>query len=196
MDRDFVLSVMASPPPLTTDRLILRKLGVNDTKDMFEYSSDPDVTRYLTWKPHPNIRHTNRYLKGIDAAYADSRCFDWAITIKNTGKMIGTCGYTSFDFELDSVEVGYVLNPRYEGYGLMTEALGCVLNYAFGHLKARRAEGRFMVGNEKSRAVMERCGMKFETVRNGALYHDGRYIDVGLCSVLAEDYLNREVAKS
>ena len=53
-----------------------------------------------------------------------------------------------------------------------------------------------MDGNAKSRAVMERCGMKFEAVRSGALYYDGRYIDVGLCSVLAEDYLNRKVAKS
>ena len=174
MDRYYVYSVMEQPPVLVTDRLVLRKLGVSDTNDMFEYSKDPDVTRFLTWKPHPNARYTNRYLKGIDAAYAEHRCFDWAITIKNTGKMVGTCGYTSFDFELDSVEVGYVLNPRYEGYGLMTEALRRVLNYAFVQLKAGRAEGRYMLGNEKSRAVMERCGMKFETVRNAALYHDGR----------------------
>lgn len=179
---------MRSPPEIETSRLILRRISRYDAEDMYDYSRDADVTKYLTWKPHPSLRYTQRYLLGIDAAYEEGRFYDWAVTLRATGKMIGTCGYTRFDFICGTVEVGYVLNPRYEGYGLMTEALLAVIDFAFRNFGAKRIEGRFMAENMKSRAVMERCLMKFEGIKSQALEYDGRRIDIGVCSVTENEW--------
>lgn len=186
MKRNFVLSVMENPPTIYCDRIYLRKLNMKDAKDVFEYSSDPEVTKYLTWEPHVNFKSTVSYLKSVEKAYAAGEFYDWGIVLKPNGKLVGTCGITSFDFEKESIEVGYVLNPRYEGYGIMTEALNSVISFCFNTLGAKKVMGRFMAENEKSKKVLERCGMKFDGVSKKPMFYKNRYIDIGTCSLLKE----------
>lgn len=49
--------------PITTNRLILRSFTLEDAKDIFEYASEPEVTKYLTWKVHKNIEETIDVIK-------------------------------------------------------------------------------------------------------------------------------------
>ena len=102
MNRDLVRRYFTSPPVLETERLVLRRMKRSDADDMFEYASDPEVTRYLLWEPHADPRQTARYLAFIQSRYKSGEFFDWAVTDKRTGKMIGTCGFTRFNFEADS----------------------------------------------------------------------------------------------
>ena len=55
MKREIIYSVFSDMPRIVTDRLILRQMKVRDARDMFEYASNPDTTRYLTWKAHPSV---------------------------------------------------------------------------------------------------------------------------------------------
>ena len=54
--------VFKDPPVLETERLLLRPLSVSDAKDMYEYSSREEVTRYLLYSPHESLEYTERYL--------------------------------------------------------------------------------------------------------------------------------------
>lgn len=186
MNKDYVFSVMENPPKIVCERIYLRKLDIHDAEDMYSYSCDPDVTKYLTWEPHRNLKTTVSYLKSVKRAYSEHMFYDWAIVLRANGKMVGTCGITSFDFKHDVVEVGYVLNPRYEGYGIMTEALSAVISFCFDTLGAVRAEGRFIPKNLKSRRVLERCGMTYEGIKKDALLCKGELVDLGICSVYKE----------
>ena len=47
---------------LNTERLKLRKLQESDLEDIFEWASDPEVTRYVTWNPHESIEVTRTIL--------------------------------------------------------------------------------------------------------------------------------------
>ena len=60
---------------------------------------------------------------------------DWGIVLKSTGKLIGTCGFTSVDLEHSKGEIGYVLNKAYRNLGYGTEAVNRVLEYAFEDLE-------------------------------------------------------------
>ncbi len=168
---------------IETDRLILRKMRCSDAKDMYEYASDSEVTRYLTWDPHPSVDYTKRYLGSVERAYKNNRFFDWAVVLKANSKMIGTCGFTSFDYLKESCEVGYVLNPRYRAYGLMPEAVNAVIRFAFEKLLAKRVTARFMKGNDASLRVMEKCGMTFDGYVENAIVRKGENITVGSCSI-------------
>ena len=52
-------------PTLYTKRLIIRPLAVSDAEDMYEYAKHSDVTKYLTWEPHPDLGYTKKYLSFI-----------------------------------------------------------------------------------------------------------------------------------
>ena len=178
-----------NPPELLTDRLLLRRMKRCDSVDMFVYASDPKVTRYLTWAPHPDEVYTAKYLAYASTLYREGQLFDWAIIHRSDKKMIGTVGFTRFHYDTCSAEVGYVLNPAYQGQGLATEALRAVIRFGFEELFLHRIEARYMVGNEKSRAVMERCGMQFEGVHRDEMYLRDNYISIGICAILSEEYL-------
>ena len=148
MKRETLFTVFSNIPTLSTEHLVLRRLKASDAKDMFEYSRLPEVTRYLTWRPHPNVSYTRQYLEYLGSRYAVGDFHDWAVTLKESGKMIGTCGFTRFDNPNNSAEIGYVLNPAYHGKGYATEAAREVIRFGFEQLKLHRIEARHMVGND------------------------------------------------
>jgi ribosomal-protein-alanine N-acetyltransferase len=102
--------------------------------------------------------------------------------------MIGTCGFTSFNCPADSAEIGYVLNPAFQGKGLGTEAVLRVLRFGFEELNLHRIEAHFIEGNDASRRLMERVGMSFEGFARESMKIKGKYRTIGTCAILREEY--------
>ena len=103
--------------------------------------------------------------------------------------MIGTCGFTTLDQKNNAGEVGYVLNPDYWNRGISSESVSRVLDYGFRELRLNRIQARYMYGNDRSRRVMEKCGMTFEGVARALMYVKNEYRDIGVCSILASEYM-------
>lgn len=192
MKCDAIQRIFSHLPTLTTERLILRPMQVTDCFDMYDYAKRADVTKYLTWSPHINLEHTKEYLKYIKKHYRLGDFYDWAVVVAEEDRMIGTCGFTRFHFEHDAAEIGYVLHPDYHGKGYATEAVLEVLKFGFEDLLLNRIEAKYMLGNDASRRVMEKCGMQFEGVRRGEMLIKGLYRDVGVCAILRSDFEKKE----
>lgn len=192
MKCDAIQRIFSHLPTLTTERLILRPMRVEDCFDMYDYAKRADVTKYLTWSPHINLEHTKEYLKYIKKHYRLGDFYDWAVVLANEGQMIGTCGFTRFHFEHDAAEIGYVLHPDHHGKGYATEAVSRVLEFGFEDLLLNRIEAKYMMGNDASRRVMEKCGMRFEGIRRGEMLIKGLYRDVGVCAILRSDLEKKE----
>ena len=182
------LKLFTRIPTLTTERLTLRRILPADLDDVFAYASNPAVPKYLLWYPHPDKDYTARYLREVDRRYKKAEFYDWAVTLTDSGKMIGTCGFTSFDLPNNSAEVGYVLSAPYWGQEIIPEALRAVITFGFEVLCLNRIEAHFMPENHSSRRVLEKCMMQPEGVRREAMYAKGRYIDISTCAILAKDY--------
>ena len=192
MKKENICRIFSEMPILTTDRFILRKLSLDDTDDMYEYAKDADVTRFLTWSPHKDKGFTLEYLTYLQTRYKAGEFYDWAIVWKDSGKMLGTCGFTRFDCKNDFAEIGYVINPEYHGQGIATEVVGRVIQYGFENLMLNRIECRFIEGNGASRRVMEKNGMKFEGIMRGAMLIKGAYKDIGVCAITRKDFFEKE----
>ena len=188
MKRQTVYHIFSNIPRLETDRLLLRALCLSDAEDMYDYAHRADVTKHLTWDPHPNIAYTREYLAYISAHYRAGDFFDWALVDRESERMIGTCGFTRFHYEADSAEIGYVIHPAYWGRGIATEAVEAVIRFGFQRLELNRIEARFMEGNTASRRVMEKNGMIFEGILRQSMYIKGDYRNVGVCSLLRREY--------
>lgn len=188
MKKELICRIFSRMPELQTERLILRKMCVGDAEDMYAYARRSEVTRYLLWSPHPDLFYTRDYLRYLATRYATGSFYDWAIVLKSTGRMIGTCGFTSFDAPHDAAEIGYVLSPDYRGQGIAPEAVRAVLAFGFERLALHRIEARFIEGNDASLRVMEKVGMRFEGYRREAMLVKGSYRTIGYSSILRHEY--------
>ena len=191
MKKEAVIKKFKKIPVIETDRLRLRRMRVEDCADMYEYSKREDVTEYLLWSPHPNKTHTKKYLEYIKTRYDDGEFYDWAIELKSEQKMIGTCGFTEFDIANNSAEVGYVVNPAYRGRGYAPEALLEVMMFGFLELNLHRIEARYMTGNDASRKVMDKLGMKYEGCARSSLFVKGQYRSINTCAILSDEFIKR-----
>lgn len=181
---------------IETPRLRLRRMSVRDKSDMFLYASRDEVTKYLLWRTHKDEESTKRYLSYVVSLYRTGEFFDFAIEYRENGKMIGTCGFAAVDFQNDCAEIGYVISPDYWGKGIASEAVSAIMQFAFCDLDINRIEARYMTENAASRRVMEKCGMTFEGVFRKKLFVKGEYRDIGVCSMLAEEYFAKNEKKS
>lgn len=189
MKRESIKKIFSHIPVLETENLILRKIDLDDVTDFYEYAKEPSVTKYLTWSPHPDKAYTYDYIYYLRDRYKSGDFYDWAIVKKDSGKMIGTCGFTRFDYPNNSAEVGYVLNPDYHGFGIATEAAARVIRFGFEILGLNRIECKYIIGNNASRRVMEKNGMTYEGIRREGMLIKGMYRDIGICSILRSEYV-------
>ncbi len=191
MKNESKLKKFKKMPVITTPRLKLRRMRVEDCADMYEYSKREDVTEYLLWSPHPNKSHTKKYLEYIKEKYDAGEFFDWGVELKSEMKMIGTCGFSSFDTANNSAEVGYVINPAYRGNGYAPEALLEVMMFGFLELNLHRIEARYMDGNDASRRVMDKLGMRYEGCARSSLFVKGQYRSIHTCAILSDEFIKR-----
>lgn len=176
-------------PMLETRRLILRKILPQDEDDMFEYSRDPETSKFLLWEPHTSRSYTRAHIRYLQDAYNRASFFDWALIEKESGKMIGTCGFTEIYEREKRAEVGYVIAPSFHRRGFAPEALEKVMEYGFLTLGLSKLSGRFMEENEASRKILERFGFQNDTTKNESIYKRGKKQKILTFSLTKEQYL-------
>jgi len=145
-------------PILLSERLFFRAMRKSDYRDMYEYAKQNRVTEYLLWRPHPDEDYTYDYLEYVESRYKIGDFYDWALVLRDSGKMIGTCGFNYFDKINNSAEIGYVLNPAYWNQGIATEAVKTVIRFGFVELDLNRIEARHMIGTCRAAGVWENGG--------------------------------------
>lgn len=179
--------IFSKMPIIETERLILRPMRTSDAFDMYEYASREDVTKYLLWSPHTSVGYTRDYLAYIESRYAACDFYDWAVTLKESGKMIGTVGFTKIDAPNKCAEIGYVLNPEYHRRGFGYEASKRIVEFGFSELSLHRIEARFMQGNTASLCLMQKLGMTFEGYHRDSLFVKGEYRTIGICAIFENE---------
>ena len=190
MKKDILYKLFSHIPTLETERLILRGMRVSDAEDMYDYAKRPSVTQYLTWNPHTDPAETREYLTYVGQRYRTGDFYDWAVVDKETGRMIGTCGFTSFDLENDGAELGYVISPDHWGEGYATEALSKVMSFGFSVLGLNRMYVRILSGNEASERVARKCGMRHEATLYSSLLVKGEFRTVKIFAILRDEFFS------
>lgn len=178
-------------PELQTPRLLLRKLKSTDLCAVNEYASLDETCAFLLWTPHLNLRETAGYLEFQQKRYRKGLHTEWGVALRESNKIIGTCGVSGVDLVNESCELGYVLSPRYWGNGLMDEAFEAVLPVVFDRLQAHRAQLRILEGNTHSVAFARRHGFREEGRALESLLVKGEYRTVLYYALLEREYRAR-----
>lgn len=190
MDSAKYRKVFSALPEIETERLLLRKMTLADAGEMYAYSSLSEVTRHLLWSPHINIDETKGYIEYVLREYRRGDFADWGVVLKDTKAFIGTIGFAAVDTKNNSGEIGYVLNPVYQGRGLMSEAVKAILRVGFILLGLRRVQARIMEENISSARLVEKAGFRYEGTLRDALYVKGAYRTIKMYAMLSADYFS------
>ena len=160
---------MNLPEKIETGRLVLRKPRMEDAPFIFKrYAQDPEVTRYLIWKPHERMSETEDFLKRCLDVWEQKTNFPYVLTIKGKDEPIGMLEVHTKWFKL---EVGYALARSFWGNGYMTEVLRAVIAWAFKQPDIFRVQAICDVENIGSARVMEKAGMEREGLLRRYVLH-------------------------
>ena len=175
-------------PRLETERLLLREVREGDVNALYEYASEPKVTKYVTWEPHESIKDSQAFIDYIIQTNRENKSLTWAIELKREEKMIGTIDLANWNVGHSRAEIAYVLSHKHWGKGYMTEAAYQLLEYGFKTLGLNRIEARILPGNIQSQRVLEKLGMTFEGVARQVLFCKNEFKDLAIYSLLADEY--------
>jgi RimJ/RimL family protein N-acetyltransferase len=181
---------MMAGTELRGGRVRLRDFRPDDIDDVFDYASDPLVTRFAGWEPHRSPYDTMVYIQ---------RCLtdDWgpisfAVEHVDEGRVIGVVDIRVVSRLWGIGEIGYTFSRRYWGQGFNVEAGSLLLDYGFSQLRLRRIQAVCDTGNRRSYRTMEKLGMIRERVLRQVHLPNGRTTDRFLYSILRAEWARRQ----
>ncbi len=164
---------MKPPETISTERLTLRKPRMDDAPAVFEgWARHPEVTRFLTWRPHTSVEQTQALMKRSIDAWDGEVNFRYLLEIKESGAL---AGMIELRMEPYKMSFGYTGAFAQWSKGYMTEAVCASINWAFQQPTIFRVYATTDVENIPSRRVMEKAGMQCE----GVLRKDSMHPNLG-----------------
>lgn len=163
-------------PVIETERLIFRPLTMEDLNDFYDYASLSKTVEHLPWGPHLNLFESKCFLESVISKMKAFRYYEWGIELKGEKKLIGTIGYTGF--ERGGGELGYILSPKHQKNGYMTEAMDIFVRFSFEELGLKFLKLRIMEKNEPSRRLADRFGFALTEVKRDYMFIRGESRDV------------------
>ncbi|MGZ3778383.1 MAG: GNAT family N-acetyltransferase [Mucilaginibacter sp.] len=154
---------------LTTERLFLRELRLDDAGEIFRLRSNKDVNDLIGRQSAVTIDDAIKFIHMIQGKAANDESVLWAITLAGDPKLIGTVLYWNIELEKNKAELGYELLPEHWGKGIMKEALEKVVEFGFKELKFRMIMADPNERNGKSIRLLEALGFELKG-------RDGEYL--------------------
>jgi [ribosomal protein S5]-alanine N-acetyltransferase len=142
-------------PILTTERLTLRQLLINDEQEIFTLRSDSEINKYLDRQVSNTIDDARNFINRINENVNKNDSLYWAITLSERNILIGTICLFGFS-ESGKCEIGYELLTNFQGQGIMKEAAEKVIDYAFNTIKVKIIEAFLHRDNQRSIKLLEK----------------------------------------
>ena len=160
-------------PTLTTERLVLRPLKVEDAEIFYNrIGTDIEVQKYMLWNLHESIEDTVEWLTFEESKHDSADYYGWALVIKDIDKIIGSGGLI-YNENGGLFEVGYDIMKEEWNKGYVTEFVIRILEFATEELGQTEILGRHVTANPASGKVMLKAG--FEYIDDGECYsYDGK----------------------
>ena len=147
-------------PILATKNLILRRMNYNDIADLFEMRSDPRMHQFTDTKIEKSTEETLVYIDKMNKGIDDNQWVIWVIEHKQSNRVIGSISIWNIDYKKNSGELGYGINPKYQGMGFMKESLMKVVEYGLDVMALNELYAYTEEENLRSIKLLEKCNFK------------------------------------
>ena len=136
----------------------MRRLRQSDWEVVSYLRSDKEVNAFVKRPPAETKEKALEFIVTANSGVDQMQIFQWAITEKGKDEMIGSICLWSFSEDKRTAEVGYDLSPRFQGRGIMDEALKSILDFGFSKLHLDLIVAYTQKNNVRSIKLLERNG--------------------------------------
>jgi RimJ/RimL family protein N-acetyltransferase len=156
--------VFVQDEPIETDRLILRRLTMDDLDRYADYHGKPEVARYIL-RDELNREEAREELalwSNKDRIESAGDMIFYGVQLKSDPSLIGEVPIKLVSVPNRTAEIGWIFHPEVAGHGYATEAANALLTLAFDRLGMRRVVSYLNAENDASANVCRRLGMRHE----------------------------------
>src|SRR3982751_474006 len=147
---------------LETERLVLRRMTVEDSVFILELLNDPAWLRFIGNRGVRTIDDARDYiLKSIVAMYERLGFGLYLTELKGDGVPVGICGLIKRD-SLEDVDIGFAFLPKFRGEGYAYESASAVMAYGKRTFGLNRIVAITSTDNYGSAKLLEKLGFNFE----------------------------------
>ncbi len=157
-------------PRIETERLILREITHDDTGAIFRNFSDPEVPKWFSEQPLTETDQATNFVEDFMTEFEQGKGLTWAITLKENGTLIGTCGYGEIEAG-NRGEIGFDLAKEHWGQGIMCESLKPVIGYGFSVLRLSVVQAHIDSNNDRARHLLDKLGFQSDHVSDDSHYY-------------------------
>lgn len=163
-----------SSPELTDGPdLLLRRPRPADAADIVAQCQDPEFRRWTTVPDPYTDADAREFLARVEQGWQTGTAATFAVVYQ--GRFAGTVNLLMDG--IGGADIGYGLGPWARGHGVMTRAVRLVLGWGFDELNLQTVHWKALVGNDASRRVALRCGIRVHGAVPGLLEHRGQRCD-------------------
>jgi len=174
-------------PVLYTERLMLRQIVLEDSKEIFALRSNKEAMRFLDRPMAQSERDAVALIEKIEKDLIANDGITWGICLRNDSRLIGTIGFWRILKEHYRAEIGYMLFPERHGKGLMQEAIQVSIQYAFEKLQLHSIEANVNPNNMASIKLLEKNHFAREAYFRENYYFNGKFLDSAIYSLVKSD---------
>ncbi|ELA8134042.1 GNAT family N-acetyltransferase [Vibrio parahaemolyticus] len=161
---------------LTTERLILRLVSVDDAPFILELYNHPDFYRFVGDKQMRTDYEAVRYIKENMLRMEEKKGVSLLVVEdKQTKQPLGICGLVNRD-TLNAYDIGYGFLPSAYGQGFAIEAAKAVIEYAKQAMQLSQLVAITNNDNIRSISLLKKLGFEFERVEQQ--YDNGRTLEL------------------
>ncbi|WP_044640101.1 GNAT family N-acetyltransferase [Risungbinella massiliensis] len=167
---------------IKTTRLVIRKFEFEDWQDVYEYTSNINVMKYI-----PEGVFTEEDAKKFVNDNIGENAEKFPVVLKDEKMVIGHIAFFKY-FGEHTYEIGWVFNPKYYNKGYASEAAKAILEFGFTKMKLHRIIATCQPENVASYRVMEKIGMRREGYFKKCIPYGKEWWDEYYYAILEEEW--------
>ncbi|WP_061307715.1 GNAT family N-acetyltransferase [Clostridium botulinum] len=164
----------------------LRAIEREDLELMKEMLNDSEIEKLVVgWSfPVSSYQQNKWYETNIE----NNNNLRFIIETEDDGA-VGLATLTNIDWKNRRANHGIKLaNKKNRTKGIGTDTVMAVMRYAFDELQLNRLDGSWFEDNKASKRLYEKCGWNTEGIRKQYIYKGGKYRDLAITGILADEY--------
>jgi ribosomal-protein-alanine N-acetyltransferase len=167
-------------PVIETERLLLRKVSMDDAEDILKLRTNEAAMKYIKKPKLLSMDDAKELIKKMN----EPDRIQWAITLHSADRIIGTIGYHKIDKNHYRAEIGYMLHPDHWNTGMMSEAITRVIDHGFNKMMLHSIEAIIDPENNISRKLLMKFGFIKEGYYKENFFFEGKFFDSEVYSLV------------
>ncbi len=172
---------------LIGERIYLSPRSIEDAEIYTAWLNDFEVTDYTG-------KSASLLTLDAEKKYLENKNMDLDVTVFSivdlkTDEMVGTVGLENVNYNSRTAVLGiFIGNADYRSNGYGTEAIELLLDFGFNYMNLNSINLTVLSCNERAIKCYKKCGFKEAGVLRKAKFVNGKYYDLVLMDILAEEF--------